>query len=208
MNMISTIIKKNFNKKLLPYQKKFINCKSNHKLIVKSRMTGLTTTFSLDICYKLTELEHKSILFCSFSQNDNMRCKKIIKDLLKNFNYKEESINCLSFKTNKLYFINNINQLTGFYNITDIYLDEFGYFNDDMYWKRTIYDKLNNYISLNIGSTKNVGSLFNKMFYTEEKDMWTRFVFSYKDCHFINKEYIKKLKENLTEEQFKCEFEV
>ncbi len=206
--------------KLYDYQKKWINDESQFRIINKSRQTGMSFACAVEALFKALFIPRSLILFVSTGERGAIRLMKYVMDLwysippeIRNqFELDTLSKQEIGFKHNQSRLIslpNNPATVRGF-PATDIYLDEFAFFEkEDKMWEAILPSISRKELKrrVSIVSTPN-GKLnhFHKI-YVELKgkpdDVWSRHQVMFSDCPDLD---VTKIKATMDGTQFRQEF--
>jgi len=205
---------------LYQYQKKWIEDESQFRIVNKSRQTGFSFVCAMEALMKAMFVPRSVILFISTGERGALRLMKYVTDawysipnvIRDKFELTSLSKQELSFKHNGSQIIslpNNPATVRG-YPATDIYIDEFAFFEkEDIMWTAIMPSIVRKELKrrVSIISTPN-GKLntFFKLYETVKgtpDDVWSRHFVHWTDCPDLNAEELKK---TMGEVQFRQEF--
>ena len=210
--------------KLYDYQKKWVNDESQFRIVNKSRQTGFSFVCAAEALVKAMLVPRSVILLVSTGERGAIRLMKYIHDLWRTIpKYIIDKFPVETFSKKEFHFKNNGSQIYSLpnspatvrgYPATDIYIDEFAFFeNEEEMWTailpsitRTDLKRRVSLISTPNGKLNTYYKIFEEIKDTDD-DVWSRHFVHYTECPDIDLAQLKKTLTPLAfRQEYCCEF--
>ncbi len=206
--------------KLYDYQRRWVNDECLFRIVNKSRQTGFSFVCALEALTKAMFVPRSLILFVSTSEKGAQRLMKYVTDawysipdeIKKAFNLESFSKEEISFKHNGSRIVslaNNAATVRG-YPATDIYLDEFAFFeHEDKMWEAILPSIVRKELRRRVSIISTPNGKLNNFYkiYVDQKekpdDIWSRHLVPHTMCPDID---VGKLRLSMDDTQFSQEF--